>query len=83
MDPCCNLNTNIVLIVIILPHFQHYLIMFGATVANPLVLAKHLCVGDDNVAKSEIIGTIFFVSGICTLLQTIIGIRSGFTLFKF
>lgn len=56
--------------------FQHYLIMFGATVSNPLVLAPFLCVGkDDNIVKSELISTIFFVSGIATLLQSTLGTR--------
>ena len=49
--------------------------MFGATVANPLVMASILCVGDDKLVISELIGTIFFVSGIVTLLQTTVGVR--------
>ncbi|XP_078572969.1 solute carrier family 23 member 2-like [Branchiostoma floridae x Branchiostoma japonicum] len=59
----------------ILLGFQHYLTMFGSTIAVPLVLSPALCIGDDNLAKSQLISTIFFVSGICTLLQTIFGIR--------
>ncbi|KAI0217841.1 Solute carrier family 23 member 2 [Lamellibrachia satsuma] len=56
--------------------FQHYLIMFGATVSNPLVLAPALCIGvNDNIVKSELISTIFFVSGIATLLQATLGTR--------
>ena len=55
---------------------QHYLVMFGATVANPLVLAPALCISESqNLAKAELIGTIFVVSGITTLLQTILGLR--------
>ena len=34
-----------------------------------------MCIADDEVGKSEIIGTIFFVSGIVTLLQTTVGCR--------
>lgn len=55
--------------------FQHYLTMFGSTLAIPLVLAKPMCYDQNPLATSEIIGTIFFVSGICTLLQTIFGNR--------
>ena len=58
---------------------QHYLVMFGATVTNPLVIAPVICIGeDDNLAKSQIIGTIFFVSGLTTLLQTVLGVRRVF-----
>ena len=57
-------------------YFQHFLIMFGATVANVLVLAPAMCIADDdNKTKSELIGTIFVCAGISTLLQNIIGIR--------
>ena len=55
--------------------FQHYLTMFGATVAIPLIVAPALCVGDDNVTKSEILGTLLFVSGLVTLLQSTLGVR--------
>ena len=56
-------------------HLQHYLTMFGATIAIPLIVAPAMCVGDDNVAKSEILGTLLFVSGIITLLQSTLGVR--------
>ncbi|XP_002126663.2 solute carrier family 23 member 1 [Ciona intestinalis] len=59
----------------ILLGFQHYLTMFGSTVAVPLILAGPLGVANNNVAKGQIISTIFFASGISTLLQTIIGNR--------
>ncbi len=49
--------------------------MFGATVAIPLIVAPSLCVGDDNVTKSEILGTLLFVSGLVTLLQSTLGVR--------
>lgn len=59
--------------------FQHYLTMVGATVAIPLILAPAFCVEvgqfTDEVVKSELLGTIFFVSGIVTLLQTTFGSR--------
>ncbi len=49
--------------------------MFGATVAIPLLLAGDLCMGDDLVAQARLIGTIFFVSGLATLLQATFGSR--------
>lgn len=55
--------------------FQHYLTMFGSTVAIPLFLADELGIGDDKGALAMLIGTMFFVSGITTLLQTTLGNR--------
>jgi nucleobase transporter 1/2 len=55
--------------------FQHYLTMFGATVAIPLILAEPLGMAEDRVAVAWLIGTMFFVSGIATLLQTTWGNR--------
>ncbi|XP_077978022.1 solute carrier family 23 member 1-like [Glandiceps talaboti] len=54
---------------------QHYLTMFGATMALPLILAIPLCVEDNTLVKSELMGTIFFVSGLSTLLQSTFGCR--------
>ncbi|ELT95871.1 hypothetical protein CAPTEDRAFT_174658 [Capitella teleta] len=54
---------------------QHYLAMFVGSLSVPFVLTPALCVGEDNIAKSEIIGTLFFVSGIITLLQIFLGVR--------
>ncbi|XP_077423929.1 solute carrier family 23 member 1 isoform X2 [Vanacampus margaritifer] len=59
----------------ILLGFQHYVLAFGGIIAIPLILAEPLCIGDNNVAKSQLICTIFFVSGLSTLLQTSIGVR--------
>ncbi|CAG05575.1 unnamed protein product [Tetraodon nigroviridis] len=55
--------------------FQHYILAFGGIIAIPLILAEPLCIKDNNVAKSQLISTIFFVSGLCTLLQTTFGSR--------
>ncbi len=55
--------------------FQHYLTMFGSTVAIPLLLAEPLGMADDPIAVGWLIGTMFFVSGITTLLQTTLGNR--------
>eukprot|EP00795_Rhopilema_esculentum_P006412 gene6412-11852_t len=55
--------------------FQHYLTMFGATFALPFVLSVPLCYAHDPVVISNIINTIFFASGLATLLQSTIGVR--------
>ncbi|XP_076805161.1 solute carrier family 23 member 1-like [Clavelina lepadiformis] len=58
--------------------FQHYLLTLGSLVGVPLLLAKLMCIADDelgDVARSNLISTIFVTSGICTILQTLIGNR--------
>jgi nucleobase transporter 1/2 len=55
--------------------FQHYLTMFGSTVAIPLLLAEPLGMAGDTAAVARLIGTMFFVSGITTILQTTWGNR--------
>jgi xanthine/uracil permease len=55
--------------------FQHYLTMFGSTVAIPLIMAEPLGIANDPAALGLLIGTMFFVSGITTLLQTTWGNR--------
>ena len=49
--------------------------MFGATVAIPFILADAMCYKDNPLALSELISTIFFVSGMATLIQSIFGVR--------
>ena len=53
---------------------QHYLTMFGSTVAIPLILSKPLGITDP-ADLGALIATMFFVSGITTLLQTTWGNR--------
>ncbi|XP_045176439.2 solute carrier family 23 member 1-like [Mercenaria mercenaria] len=55
--------------------FQHYLTAFGSIIAVPIVLREYFCLDEDTVGLGELIGTIFFVSGIATLLQTTFGVR--------
>lgn len=55
--------------------------MFGSTVAVPFILAGPLCISNNNLVLSEIISTIFCVSGIATLLQSSIGNRFVIKLF--
>ncbi|XP_038636961.1 xan_ur_permease domain-containing protein isoform X1 [Scyliorhinus canicula] len=54
---------------------QHYLTALGGTVAIPLLLSRALCLQHDHITQSYLISTIFFVSGICTLLQVFFGVR--------
>jgi len=54
---------------------QHYLTMFGSTVSIPFILCPLLCVREDDPARGYIISTIFFVSGIVTLIQSTFGCR--------
>lgn len=51
--------------------FQHYLTMFGATIIIPIVIAG--AIGMPEHETGILISTMFFVSGICTLLQTTLG----------
>nr|XP_010981456.2 solute carrier family 23 member 1-like isoform X2 [Camelus dromedarius] len=54
---------------------QHFLTALGGLVAVPLILAKDLCLQHDPLTQSYLISTMFFVSGICTLLQVFLGVR--------
>ena len=54
---------------------QHYLTMFGATLTVPFLVCPAMCVEDSDPAKAYIIATMFFVSGIVTLLQSTFGVR--------
>jgi uracil-xanthine permease len=55
--------------------FQHYLTMFGSTVAIPLILAPAFGIQDKPQELVALMGTMFFISGITTLLQTTWGNR--------
>ncbi|XP_040920463.1 solute carrier family 23 member 1-like [Toxotes jaculatrix] len=54
---------------------QHYLTAFGAIISIPLILSEGLCLQHDSLTQSRLINTIFFVCGLCTLLQVTFGIR--------
>ena len=60
---------------------QHYLTCFSGTIAVPFLLAEAMCVGFDQWATSQLIGTIFFCVGITTLLQTTLGCRYKHTIY--
>uniref|UniRef100_A0A8C5U3I3 Solute carrier family 23 member 1 n=1 Tax=Malurus cyaneus samueli TaxID=2593467 RepID=A0A8C5U3I3_9PASS len=53
----------------------HFLTAMGGLVAIPLILSKGLCLQNDLLTQSHLISTIFFVSGICTMLQVLLGVR--------
>ena len=44
-------------------------------ITTPFLLANAFCMDADNVGLAELIGTVFFVSGLVTILQTTIGVR--------
>nr|XP_054750420.1 solute carrier family 23 member 1-like isoform X2 [Lytechinus pictus] len=55
--------------------FQHFLTMFSGVLAIPLILSNSLCLAEDPGTLAELIGTIFFISGLVTLLQSTFGVR--------
>lgn len=55
--------------------FQHYLTAFGANISIPLLLSERLCLQHDSLTQGRLINSIFFVSGLCTVLQVTLGIR--------
>ncbi|XP_031722098.1 solute carrier family 23 member 1-like isoform X1 [Anarrhichthys ocellatus] len=54
---------------------QHYLTSFGAMTSIPLILSEGLCLQHDSLTQSHLINTIFFSSGLITLLQVTFGVR--------
>ncbi|XP_054474379.1 solute carrier family 23 member 1-like isoform X2 [Anoplopoma fimbria] len=54
---------------------QHYLTSFGAMTSIPLILSEGLCLQHDSLTQSQLINTIFFSSGLITMLQVTFGIR--------
>ena len=69
-----NIDDNPPVLETVILGLQHYLTMFGSTVAIPLILAPAIGIIDP-VEKGWLIATMFFVSGITTLLQTAFGNR--------
>ena len=55
--------------------FQHFLVAAGSTVTLTFILSSAMCFGNSFLALSEVLSTILFVSGIVTLLQSVVGIR--------
>ena len=48
--------------------------MVGGALAIPLIYAPALCITDD-VVKAELYGTVFFMAGLTTIIQTMFGSR--------
>ena len=59
----------------LLTYLQHSLTCFGANLSVALIVAPAMCV-EEPKDVSEILSTIFFVSGLVTLLQSTVGTRS-------
>ena len=49
--------------------------MFGATVALPLIITPKLCIEEEDPARGYITSTLFFVSGLVTVIQSSFGVR--------
>jgi nucleobase transporter 1/2 len=49
--------------------------MLGANLAVPFALSEKMCFANNYLAISEVMSTVFFTSGVSTLLQTTFGIR--------
>ncbi|XP_012524219.1 solute carrier family 23 member 1 isoform X3 [Monomorium pharaonis] len=49
--------------------------MIGAIVSIPFILTPALCMAEDDPARSHIISTMIFVTGLVTFIQTTIGCR--------
>lgn len=49
--------------------------MFVITASVPFILTPAMCMEDTDPARSQLVSTIVFVSGIVTLLQSTIGVR--------
>ena len=49
--------------------------MFGSLISIPFLLSPALCIEETDPARSQLVSTIVFVSGIITLLQCTLGVR--------
>ncbi|KAL0276650.1 UNVERIFIED_CONTAM: hypothetical protein PYX00_004175 [Menopon gallinae] len=54
---------------------QHYLTMVGGIISLPFILSPFLCILNDDPTRGYLISTIFMVSGVATILQTVFGVR--------
>ncbi|XP_031555151.1 solute carrier family 23 member 1-like isoform X2 [Actinia tenebrosa] len=69
------INENPPWYICILLGFQHYLTMLGANLAVPFALSEKMCFANNHLAISEVMSTVFFTSGVSTILQTTFGVR--------
>ncbi|XP_069935793.1 solute carrier family 23 member 1 [Cherax quadricarinatus] len=54
---------------------QHFFTMVSTTIPIPFVLASLVCLEPSDPARSYLVSTIIFVSGLITFLQSTIGVR--------
>ncbi|XP_071784371.1 solute carrier family 23 member 1-like isoform X2 [Asterias amurensis] len=54
---------------------QHFMTSFGGNVSSVLILAPYFCIDHDAALKGQLIGTVFVVNGLVTILQCTIGVR--------
>ncbi|XP_052819866.1 solute carrier family 23 member 2-like isoform X1 [Mya arenaria] len=54
---------------------QQVLLSISSTISIPLIVAREICAGDLDLVKSEILSTFLFMCGVCTILQTTVGVR--------
>ncbi|XP_048580199.1 solute carrier family 23 member 1 isoform X2 [Nematostella vectensis] len=55
--------------------FQHYMTMVGGTLSQPFILSVPMCFSNNPLAIAEVLCTMFFVSGIATIIQATFGVR--------
>ena len=55
--------------------FQQVLANLSGPMANVYILWSNLCAPDNDILYAELLSTALFMGGVCTLLQTTIGIR--------
>uniref|UniRef100_A0A672HMT7 Solute carrier family 23 member 2 n=1 Tax=Salarias fasciatus TaxID=181472 RepID=A0A672HMT7_SALFA len=54
---------------------QHYLTAFGGNISICFILSEGLCLQHDSLTQSYLINNLFFVCGLCTVLQVAFGVR--------
>ncbi|XP_025084497.1 solute carrier family 23 member 1-like [Pomacea canaliculata] len=54
---------------------QHVLLSISATISIPLIVSRLICADDLTLVKSEIMSTFLFMCGVCTILQSTLGVR--------
>lgn len=70
------LKDSLVVVLLALPLIsQHYMTMFGGTVSQPFIIAPALCMEENDPGRAYVMSTLFFVSGLVTLLQSTVGVR--------
>lgn len=54
---------------------QQVLLSISSTISIPLIVAREICADDLDLVKSELVSTFLFMCGVCTVLQTTLGVR--------